>query len=77
MGLGGQIPLAGGDGSIAFQELIYKEFFSQGDLVRVRCPQDAQGGSVRGGWGVPGMRLGGFGLSGPTWYLMEEQEGQT
>lgn len=36
IGLGGQIPLAGNDDSNVFQELIYKEFFSQGDLVCVR-----------------------------------------
>lgn len=36
IGLGGQIPLAGNADSNVFQELIYKEFFSQGDLVRVR-----------------------------------------
>jgi hypothetical protein len=35
MGLDGWIPPAGCDESIAFQELIYKEFFSQGDLVCV------------------------------------------
>lgn len=40
---------------LAFQELIYKEFFSQGDLVGREWPQGVQAGGGLPVWGWEGQ----------------------
>lgn len=40
---------------LAFQELIYKEFFSQGDLVGREWPQGVQAGGRLPVWGWEGQ----------------------